>query len=145
MKPSSPVQLVRLLDQLHAAYPNGIPRSAIKAPEVASEASPSYLLVALSAEGALTSAEDELVDSIATKGLKLSKDSYTKRVVRDDASIEAALSTCAGVVIVFGGSKSRGFHETASGGRALCTFSLPDLLAEAAHKKELWRELQKLL
>jgi hypothetical protein len=150
MKPSSPAQLARLLDQLQASYPNGIPRNVIKACEAPEsgaqvDTTPPYLLVAVSAQGSLTTAEDELIDSIAIKGLKLSRDQFAKLVVSEEASVNDALGSSASVVIVFGGSQSRGLREREGGGRGLFTFSVADLLADAAHKKELWRELQKLL
>lgn len=150
MKPNSPAQLARLLDQLHAAYPHGIPLEVIKAPipeatGVTGEPDAAFLLVAVSADEALSPAEDELLESIATKGLKLAKDAFTKLVVPDVAAAGAALAGGASVVIVFGGYEQRGFIEREGGGRALMTFGVKDLLADAAHKKELWRELQKLL
>jgi hypothetical protein len=150
MKPSSPAQLARLLDQLHAVYPNGIPRGLIKVPETPEHAEPAdghppYLFVAVTSDGALAAAEDELLESIATKGLKLTKDSFSKVVVADGDSAASTLSGGSQVVLIFGGSGPRRFVEREGGGRGLVTFSVKDLLADAAHKKELWRELQKLL
>lgn len=147
MKPLSPIQLARLLDQLQAGYPNGIPLSVITsgATESGDVVSSPYLLVAVSSQGALRPEEEDLLDSIATRGLKLPKDSFSKTVVSDEASVDAALASGASVVLVFGGSGPRGFRERDGGGRALFTFAVSDLIADAAHKKELWRELQTLL
>lgn len=151
MKPTSPEQLARLLDQLRESYPHGIPLSAIQAPrepetlgETHGGSSPYHIFIA-GEEGNLSSSARELLVGITSKGLKISDGDYTVSYGTSDEVIELASTAAASHVLVFGAERDAGWGERSEGRGILFTHSLENLANEPALKKELWRALQAIL
>jgi hypothetical protein len=151
MKPTSPEQLARLLDQLSGSYPNGIPLSVIQAPVQSDphgeEASPSlpYHIFIAGEEETLSPAAKELLTGITTKGLKISEQDYSVSYgASSDIAVRASTSSSSHV-LVFGAERDSGWGERDNGGGILFTHSLEKLVGDPALKKELWRHLQAIL
>jgi hypothetical protein len=147
MKPTSPLQLARLLDQVGGSYPHGIPVRSIvstapsSTPEVAA---PLYQFLVVG-EGELSPVASALFEGITSKGLRLSSDEYTLSFIREeDISAELAKRESARV-IVFGASADRGLMDRSGGEPALLAHSLEEISANTEIKKELWRGLQAFL
>jgi len=151
MKPNTPAQLARLLDQMAVSYPNGIPCDVIKfvagaeqADDVSS-ASPRFHILVVGEEGASSDAARELLDGITSKGLKISSEEYELSYASDDAVEELALASLSLHVIVFGKVGRSGWGERSTGTAVLFAPSLDGLVCDAGLKKALWRDLQSLL
>lgn len=138
-----PTQLAQLLSRIAALYPYGIPTSAIVAPAEQAAAVESVRrvrarLVVVGDEASTSVDEIALLDAIATKGLKLTSDGYSKEFVQSASVAFAPGSVEGGVTILFGCS---GAPEGAVG-HVITTGSLSELMGDASLKKTLWRELQ---
>ena len=151
MKPTHPEQLARLLDQLSAAYPNGIPLSAIQAPveagghaEEISAPRPYHIFIA-GDEESVSSAAKELLTGITSKGLKLSDDDYAVSYGAARELAERASTAPSTHVLVFGADRETGWGERSDGRGILFTHALESLVSDATLKKELWRQLQTIL
>lgn len=147
MKPQSPSQLARLLDQISGAYPNGIPvRSMVPSgpSEVLQETLPRYHFF-LVGDGDPSPTNQELLEGIASKGLRLSKEDYQSSVI-PQSKVAAEVASCPSErVIVFGAVDGMGSIERVVGAPALMTYSLERLSMEPALKRELWHSLQAFL
>jgi hypothetical protein len=151
MKPTSPEQLARLLDQLSASYPNGIPLSVIQVSvesvphtEEVSTSRPYHIFIA-GDEGNLSSAAKELLTGITSKGLKISNDDYAVSYGTSTELAELASTSPSTHVVVFGADRETGWAERSDGRGILFTDALEQLVHDAARKKELWRQLQAIL
>jgi hypothetical protein len=151
MKPSTPEQLGRLLDQVSASYPNGIPREAIKFVAEAEQiveaqvSAPRFHIFVVGDENSTSDAARELLGGITSKGLKVSRDDYTLSYAAADAVEELALSSASPHVIVFGKDGRSGWGDRSSGPAVLFAPPLDGLIGDAGLKKALWRDLQALL
>jgi hypothetical protein len=151
MKPNTPEQLARLLDQISGSYPNGIPREVIRVVSVpADEAGIQeiplrYHILVIGEEATISEAARELLHGITSKGLRVDPSQYLISFVRDEDVEASADVSHSPNVIVFGARRAIGWVERARGGPILFTSSLEDLINEAGLKKALWRDLQKLL
>lgn len=151
MKPTTPEQLARLLDQVSASYPNGIPREAIKFVaeaeqiEEAQVAAPRFHILVVGDEETTSDAARELLSGITSKGLKIARDEYTLSYASDDAAEALALSSVSPHVIVFGKDARSGWEERPIGSAVLFVPSLNALVGDAGLKRALWRDLQALL
>lgn len=151
MKPSTPEQLARLLDQISSSYPNGIPREAIRyvaepeeeTPEQASVAP--YHIFIVGRELETSDAAKELLSAITSKGLKMSAEDYVTTYVSEGDVEGVAVASASPHVLVFGAQRESGWVDRTLGKPVLFTSSLEALLADAALKKALWRDLQALL
>jgi hypothetical protein len=151
MKPNSPEQLARLLDQMSASYPNGIPREVIKFvadaehAHDASSSAPRFHIFLVGDEGATSEAARELLVGITSKGLKISSEEYELSYASDDAVEALALASVSPHVIVFGKGERSGWGERSTGSAVLFAPSLDGLVGDAGLKKALWRDLQAFL
>jgi hypothetical protein len=151
MKPNSPEQLARLLDQMSASYPNGIPRDVIKFVAEAEQvnetqgAVPRFHIFVVGDEGATSEAARELLVGITSKGLKISNDEYLVSYASDDAVEALALASLSPHVLVFGKGERTGWVERSAGSAVLFSPSLHGLAGDAGLKKALWRDLQAFL
>jgi hypothetical protein len=149
MNPTTPEQLARLLDQISASYPNGIPLSVIRAAEGAHEdAAPAprpYHIFIAGGEGTLCQAARELLSGITTKGLKITEDQFEISFGSASELAERATSSSSLHVLVFGADRESGWSEVGEGRRILFTYSLDRLTSDPTLKKELWRHLQAIL
>jgi hypothetical protein len=152
MKPNTPEQLARFLDQISGSYPYGIPREVIRVVSVPAddagiqeEIPLRYHILVIGEEAAMSEAACELLHGITSKGLRVDPSQYLLSFVRDE-DVESSVDVSPSPnVIVFGARRPIGWVERARGGPILFTSSLEDLINEAGLKKALWRELQKLL
>jgi hypothetical protein len=153
MKPNTPEQLARLLDQVSALYPNGIPREVIKFVASSDEAGPSSLgatpprfhIFVVGLEETVSEGSRQLLSGITEKGLKLGPSEFLVSYLEDGEVEGAAVASEAPHVIVFGGSRTGGWVERIQGAPVLFASSLNALISDAGLKKALWRELQTLL
>lgn len=151
MKPSTPEQLARLLDQISSSYPHGIPREAIRhVPEPEGEipddrSGVRFHIFIVGSEAETSNAARELLGGITSKGLKISAAEFTTDYAPDESVESTALASSAQHVIVFGAARGNGWAERSMGKPVLFTSSLEALMADAALKKSLWRDLQSLL
>ncbi|MEN9847150.1 MAG: hypothetical protein RIS36_2297 [Pseudomonadota bacterium] len=151
MNPSTPEQLARLLDQMSASYPNGIPREVIRFVAEAQQseepqvAAPRFHIFVVGDEGSLSDAARELLGGITSKGLKISSEEFTLAHASDDAVEALALSSASQHVIVFGKDGRVGWGDRSDGSAVLFAPSLDGLIGDAGLKKGLWRDLQALL
>ena len=141
MKPTTPEQLVRFVDQVSTLYPNGIPVGLAKA--VAPP--PTYHLIVVGAEGEMPQGELELLVAIAIKGLKASADAYAVTYLDEREAHSQAMSSRSANVIVFGAAREYGWVVREGQKPALFTSSLSQLMTDASLKRELWRCLQTLI
>ena len=147
MKPNSPGQLARFLDQVSGLYPNGIPTSLISAPQSeapAISATVPYHLFIVGSEP-LSQAAKELLAGITSKGLRISTEEYSLSHTDDKEVAQEVANSLSERVIVFGASRDCGFVERSHGLPALFTQSLEAISSDAALKKGLWRDLQRFL
>lgn len=148
MKPNSPQQLARLLDQVGGLYPNGIPVSVITAPQqdevqpAVNEARPYHLIIV---GGEISQVERELLEGIVSKGLRVSASEYSVSYVPDEGAMSLASGSLSERVIVFGSSRENGFLDRERGHPALFAYSLEKLAGDAGMKKEFWRALQTVI
>lgn len=151
MKPNTPEQLARLLDQMSASYPNGIPRDLIRVvaeaehADDASSSAPRFHIFVVGAEATTSSAARDLLDGITSKGLKISSDEYELSYASEDAVESLALASVSPHVIVFGKGERSGWGERSAGSAVLFAPPLDGLAVDAGLKKALWRDLQALL
>jgi hypothetical protein len=151
MKPNTPEQLARLLDQMSASYPNGIPRDLIRVvaeaehADDASSSAPRFHIFVVGDEATTSSPAHELLDGITSKGLKISRGEFQLSYASNDAVEELALSSVSPHVIVFGMGGRSGWGERSSGSAVLFAPPLDGLVGDAGLKKALWRDLQALL
>lgn len=142
MKPNSPLQLARLLDQVGSLYPNGIPVSTLvsnASAEASPESSSRYHFFVVG-ESELTPANAALLEGIASKGLRLSSDEYRISFVSEE-DVTAEVGRCASErVIVFGAPGRKDLED-----RSLATHSLEQISSDPTLKRELWRSLQTFL
>ena len=151
MKPNTAEQLARLLDQMSASYPNGIPREVIRvvagaepADDVSSSV-PRFHIFVVGNEGTISHAARELLGGITSKGLKISSGEYQLSYASNDAVEGLALASVSPHVIVFGLGGRSGWGERSSGSAVLFAPPLDGLAVDAGLKKALWRDLQTLL
>lgn len=145
MKPTSPLQLARLLDQVSGHYPNGIPVSALVSREsVNVEVSPRYQFFIVE-ERELSPVTSALMDGIASKGLRLSRDEYRVSFIAESDVVHEITKCASERVIVFHSSSREIPVERSFGEPVLLTHSLEQLANDASLKKELWRSLQTFL
>lgn len=147
MKPSSPHQLARFLDQVAASYPNGIPVNVIVSPASQDDTvitAPLYQFYVVG-ERELSPGATNLLEGIASKGLRLARDEYSVSRVSEQHIQREVASLPSNRVIVFGASSDRGLVRRPGGEPALLTHSLEELSGNAELKKELWRDLQAFL
>ena len=150
MNPNTPEQLARLLDQISAMYPNGIPREALRrVPEreggVEEVAGADFHIFIVGSDAATSEASKDLLAAITSKGLKIGDADYTTSYTTDEAAQAAASGSASRKVIVFGASRENGWVERPHGNPVLFTSSLEALLSDATLKKALWRDLQTLI
>ncbi len=151
MKPNTPHQLARLLDQLSASYPNGIPREVIKVTakakdvEVVEADVPRFHIFIAGEEHSTSHGARELLTGITSKGLKIGPTEYLLTYTEDEGVENAALSSASPHVIVFGARRGAGWGERSNGSSVLFTSSLEALVGDPALKKALWKDLQALL
>ena len=151
MKPNSPEQLARLLDQLSPSYPNGIPRGVIKAAAKAKDAEafeadvPRFHIFIAGEEHSTSDGARDLLSGITSKGLKIGPTEYLLTYTEDEGVENAALSSASPHVIVFGARRGSGWSERSNGSPVLFTSSLEALVGDPALKKALWKDLQALL
>ena len=161
MKPTSPEQLARLLDQLSASYPNGIPLSVIKGPDDHTavdhapdkhapenqevSTAPAYHILIAGDEESLSHVARELLVGITSKGLKISDDEYAVTYGSPSELADNAAGSLSPHVVVFGAEGESGWGERADGREILFTHPLEMLVSDATLKKELWRQLQAIL
>jgi len=151
MKPNTPEQLARLLDQMSASYPNGIPREVIRfvaeaeQADDASSAAPRFHIFVVGDEVTTSDAARELLGGITSKGLKISREEYELSYASDDAVETLALASVSPHVIVFGKGERSGWGERSTGSAVLFAPSLDGLVGDVELKKALWRDLQALL
>jgi hypothetical protein len=151
MKPNTPEQLARLLDQMSPSYPNGIPRQAIKFVREAAHIDdapgepPRFHIFIVGEEATVSGPARDLLDGITSKGLKISLEEYQLSYASEDAVEGLALSSVSRHTIVFGKSGISGWVERSSGSAVLFAPSLEGLVGDAGLKKALWRDLQALL
>ena len=148
MKPNSPQQLARLLDQVSGLYPHGIPVSVIAAPKddesvsVVSEARAYHLIVV---GDDVSQAARDLLEGIIGKGLRVSPLECQVSHVVDGEAVALASGSESERVIVFGSSQECGFIDRERGRPPLFTFSLEKIASDPATKKEFWRALQTVM
>lgn len=151
MKPTSPEQLARLLDQMGASYPNGIPLSVIKAPgeqapgSEEGSTSPAYHIFIAGDEDSLSHVARELLVGIISKGLKISDDEYAVTYGGPGELADYAAGSLSPHVVVFGAERKSGWGERGDGREILFTHPLEILVSDATLKKDLWRHLQAIL
>jgi hypothetical protein len=151
MKPNTPEQLARLLDQMSVSYPNGIPRDLIRVvaeaehADDASSSAPRFHIFVVGDEATTSSAARDLLGGITSKGLKISSEEYELSYASDDAVESLALASVSPHVIVFGKGERTGWGERSAGSAVLFAPSLDGLVGDAGLKKALWRDLQALL
>ena len=151
MKPNTPEQLARLLDQVSASYPNGIPREVItfvaEAEQVADTqvAEARFHIFVVGDEGTTSDTARELLSGITSKGLKISNNEYALSYASGDTVEALALSSTSPHVIVFGMGGRSGWEERPAGSAVLFAPTLDELVGDAGLKKALWRDLQVLL
>ena len=151
MNPNTPEQLARMLDQMSASYPNGIPREVIKhvaeagQVEDGANSAPRFHIFVVGDEVTTSDASSELLGGITSKGLKVTSEEYQLSYASDDVVEALALSSLSPHVIVFGKSGRSGWGERSSGSAVLFAPSLDGLVGDAGLKKALWRDLQALL
>jgi len=151
MKPTSPEQLARLLDQMSGSYPHGIPISAIQAarePELECETPATtalYDIFIVGEEGSASPAAQELLVGITSKGLKVSEGDYTVTYVTSEEFTARSSDSVALHVVVFGADREPGWGARVDGRRTLFTHSLEKLVHDVALKKDLWRHLQEIV
>lgn len=138
-----PAQLAQLLGRIAALYPHGIPTTSIVAPAeqpVTTEAVKRVRarLVVIGEKSNTSDEEIALLDAIATKGLMIAAEDYTKEFVDTGSSAFAPGSPEGAITILFG---SASVPEGAVG-HVVATNSLTELAGDPALKKRLWRELQ---
>lgn len=142
MKPHSPLQLARLLDQVSELYPNGIPASSLvsKASPEASCAVVTRYHFFVVGQRELSPTSAALLEGIAAKGLRLSTDEYSTSFI-SEADVSAEVGRCASERVIVFGSPGRQHLDQ----RCLETHSLEELSTDPALKRELWRCLQAFL
>ena len=152
MNPNTPEQLARMLDQMSASYPNGIPREVIRVVaevgaqvESAAAGVPRFHICIVGEEGSLSEGARELLTGITSKGLKIESSEYQLSYSSNEEVEAKAAASASPHVIVFGASRSNGWAERPQSPAVLFSPSLEALLSETALKKALWRELQTLL
>ena len=151
MKPQTPGQLARLLDQLTGSYPNGIPvdllkaRSEVEGEGVDTQAAPRFHIFVVGEEGSLSGEAQTLLSAIAAKGLKIEASEYLVRYHIDQDIERAALESASPHVIVFGASRETGWGARGDGSSVLFTSSLDAMVTDPALKKALWKDLQTFL
>lgn len=147
MKPTSPTQLARLLDQVAGSYPYGIPLSSITTAnggEIEGESVHRFHFIVVG-EPPLSKSASELLEGITSKGLRITKDDYSvsfSPAEGVDRVIQESRSPC---VLVFGEISTFGFVERPHGAPALISRPLEVLSGDTGLKKELWRNLQTFL
>lgn len=146
-------QLARILDRVRGAYPHGIPRAAIRpklsAPSLDNGVA-TVLFVVFSESPIIPPEHETLLDSIVTKGLKVSPERAFRCVVRNDHEYAAATQkhlTLHGeaVVVALGGPQQDGNLEQIGTALVLNSHPLDAIARDAAVKKSFWGHLQRVL
>lgn len=134
------LQLASLLDKISDLYRGGIPSGAITAPAPSREKNSVRLrLVILGDEGRCSAEELSLLDGIATNGLRLSAEEYSKEFLKAGVDPFAEGSTPAPLTILFGFDRV----SDSAVGTVILSAPLSKLLTDTASKKALWREIQQ--
>ena len=138
-------QLAQLLDKIGSLYPAGIPTASIVAsemsqPEVEVGTVPRVRarLVVVGDRSEVSSEELALLDAIATKGLKLTEDEYTREFVATSADAFAPDKPLGALTVLFGEPAV----PSNAAGMVIPTNSLASLCGDPDLKKGLWRCLQ---
>jgi hypothetical protein len=95
-------------------------------------------------ESRASDAARELLNGIISKGLRVESTDYSVTYAAAEVLDEAAHSSAAPYVIVFGAGRSNGISKRASGRPVLFTSSLEALVEDPTLKRALWRDLQAL-
>ena len=146
MLPKCRSTLLRYLDKVAALYPAGIPRSALKhAAKSASQLKCAIIVV--TAQGALTTAESLLLDSICSKALKLTPEQYRTTVAASSEQGLAIERSSVGEVptaltIVFGSEQELGSLNALDQTMVLRTHGLAEMEQSQELKRTVWGHLK---
>ena len=149
------MSLAVYLDLVRSQYPFGLPRGSITKKVVLDEKS---ILVIVGDFGANRSRESfmatpagALLDAALTKGLKLSPQQYLIVDLRELQNSSFKLNVIPDSLIAFGEqaaqavadlmSKDERIHKT----RIITTLDLDQVVIEPQRKRELWRDIQRVL
>lgn len=101
----------------------------------------------VSGAGQLSPEEQELLESIRTKALKLPAERCSVRVAPTDAGLEGSgdAEQAAAVSIVFGSSEPLGQLTQGPGGFVMPTYSLAAMQGDQAVKRAVWGHLKAVL
>jgi hypothetical protein len=143
--------LARYLDRIRSAYPYGVPSSAIRvgaASDVPLDKPPKVSFLVVQPQEAFSSEQDALLDSVVTKGLRLSVEQTFRRVVMDDVELQGAIveqSALQGVIVVLGAARQDGILEQFGGSYVVYSHALSDISGQPPVKKAFWGHLQAVL
>jgi hypothetical protein len=151
VRPQQPEHLARYLDKVRASYPYGIPSASIRvvASSESAGAIPALVSFIVFNHGAALSSEQEaLLDSIATKGLKVSVDQTYRCSVASESELRAAIEAQVahnGVVVVLGAEQQDGRSDEIGAALVLYSHALADIAANPAVKRVFWGHLQTVM
>lgn len=144
-------QLASYLDRVRSAYPYGIPagaiRSAITTTAPTSDTRAVSFIVC-SAGKALTPEHETLLESIASKGLKLTGEQTRRCVVQNREELSAAIdehSKLSSAVLVLGSEQEQGSTHDRGGSLVLYSYPLSEIATLPAIKREFWGHLQGII
>ncbi len=133
--------LATFLDKVAPGYPLGIPSSAIAQPEVESLLACTFVLITTTTS--LADEYAELLEAIATKGLKLARGVWQVKVALPSDSSPMDLSTP--LTVVLGGAQHPGAIQTGAHGKVLFSHSIIEIAKNPSIKREFWGHLQSFL
>ncbi len=134
------LQLASLLDKISDLYRGGVPSGTITAPAPSEGKNSVQLrLVILGDESECSAEALSLLDGIATNGLRLCAEGYTKEFLKPGVDPFAEGSTSAPLTILFGFDRV----SDSAVGTVILSAPLDKLLTDTASKKALWREIQQ--
>lgn len=146
MPPRTRPALARFLDKVQRLYPHGVPAALLRrAPR--QEAALACAFVIVSSAGQLTREEQELLESIRSKALKLPAERCSVLVVPTEATLfsSGGAEQAAAVSIVFGASEPLGHLKEGPTGFIMPTHSLAAVQGDQAAKRAVWGHLKAVL
>lgn len=146
MPPRTRPALARFLDKVQRLYPHGVPAALLRrAPRQQSGLACSFIIV--SSSGQLSRDEQELLESIRSKALKLPAERCSVVVVPSEAGLADAAESAqsAAVSIVFGSSEALGHLTEGPSGAIMRTHSLAAVQGDQAAKRAVWGHLKAVL
>lgn len=147
----SATQVLALLDKVAKLYPAGIPKAAVKSPDLSSKAQDAkrVLILALSRDSLQTS-EVALAQAICAKGLKIPVEqseirAISKAEISRDEIIEISRSVKCPRILVLGASRIPGAFEQIDGAHILWSYSLADIGSDPTKKRDFWEQLKVMM